>query len=210
MIREIIMDKIDYKKELKHLYIPSAQDFSMVEVPTMQFLMIDGQGNPNTSQDYIDAIQALYGVAYTLKFASKKNPGKDYTVPPLEGLWWADDMDAFTTGNKDAWKWTAMIMQPEWITSEMLNDAKAAVAKKELLAIDKLRLETYDEGLSVQIMYFGSYADEGPVIARMHKEWMPANGYTENGKHHEIYIGDPRKVEPAKLKTVIRQPIRKK
>ena len=202
---------MDFKKELKHLYRPSSKEFVVVDVPEMQFLMIDGHGDPNTAQEYKDAVEALYGVAYKLKFMSKKEPGTNYVVPPLEGLWWAEDMEAFSTQrDKSAWDWTMMIMQPEWITQEMFEEAvKQVQKKKDLAALLKLRLEAYHEGLSAQIMHVGSYDDEGPVLARLHDEFIPQNGYKEAGKHHEIYLGDPRKTAPEKLKTVLRQPINK-
>jgi hypothetical protein len=205
------MPKVDFKRELKHLYNPSKKEFTVVDVPPMSFLMVDGHGDPNTAQEYQDAVEALYGVAYKLKFTSKKELGKDYVVPPLEGLWWAEDMGAFTTmRDKSAWDWTMMIMQPEWVTQEMVGEAVKQVERgKDLPALSKIRLETYHEGLSVQIMHVGSYDDEGPTIARMHHEFMPENGYEPAGKHHEIYLSDPRKVAPEKLKTVLRQPIRK-
>jgi len=204
------MSKIDFKKELKHLYRPSAKEFVVVDVLPMKFLMVDGHGDPNTAQEYQDAVEALYAVSYKLKFVSKKELGKDYVVPPLEGLWWAEDMEAFTAArDKSAWDWTMMIMQPEWITHEMVEEAVKQVEKKGLPALSKLRLETYHEGLSVQILHIGSYDDEGPTIARLHNEFMPENGYEEAGKHHEIYLSDPRKVAPGKLKTVLRQPVRK-
>jgi hypothetical protein len=203
------MSKIDFKKELKHLYRPSAKEFVVVDVPPMKFLMIDGHGDPNTAQEYQDAVEALYAVAYKLKFTSKKMLGKDYVVPPLEGLWWAEDMKAFTAArDKSAWDWTMMIMQPEWITQEMVEEAVKQVEKKGLPALSKLRLETYHEGLAVQIMHIGSYDDEAPTIARMHA-FIDENGYEPAGEHHEIYLGDPRKVAPEKLKTVLRQPVRK-
>jgi hypothetical protein len=203
------MDKIDLKKQLKHLYQPTHKEFTIVDVPPMQFLMIDGKGNPNTSQAFQEAMQALYGMSYTLKFASKKELGIDYTVMALEGLWWADNMEAFTLGAKDTWYWTVMMLQPNHITSEFVEAARAELArKKDAPALPRLRYETFHEGLSAQIMYFGPYADEGPTIARMHA-FIQDNGYTFNGKHHEIYIGDPRTAAPEKLKTVIRQPIRK-
>jgi hypothetical protein len=205
------MTKTDFKKELKHLYQPSAREFAVVDVPPMQFLMLDGHGDPNTAQEYQDAVEALYAVAYKLKFMSKKELGRDYVVPPLEGLWWAEDMETFTARrDKGAWDWTMMIMQPEWVTQEMLEEAVGEVEKKkDLPALPKVRLETYHEGPAVQIMHIGSYDDEGPTIARMHHEFMPENGYEPAGKHHEIYLSDPRKVAPEKLKTVLRQPIRK-
>jgi len=204
------MSKIDFKKELKHLYRPSSKEFVVVDVPPMKFLMIDGHGDPNTAQEYQDAVEALYAVSYKLKFTSKKELGKDYVVPPLEGLWWAEDMEAFTAArDKSAWDWTMMIMQPEWITQGMVEEAVKQVEKKGLPALSKLRLETYHEGLAVQILHIGSYDDEGPTIAKMHQEFMPENGYEPVGKHHEIYLSDPRKVAPEKLKTVLRQPVRK-
>ena len=202
---------LDFKKELKHLYRPSAKDFVVVDVPEMQFLMIDGHGDPNTTQEYKDAVEALYGAGYKLKFMSKQDPGTNYVVPPLEGLWWAEDMEAFgAQRDKSAWDWTMMIMQPEWITQEMFEQAVEQVQKKkDLPALLKLRLESYHEGLSVQIMHIGSYDAEGPTLARLHDEFIPQNGYEEAGKHHEIYLGDPRRTAPEKLKTVLRQPVRK-
>ncbi len=201
------MIKIDLKKELKHLYRPSARKFSVVDVPPMQFLMIDGQGDPNTAQAYADAIEALYAVSYTLKFASKRQLQRDFTVMPLEGLWWTEDMADFSMENKDAWLWTAMIMQPDWIDAAMVEEAKAiAASKKNLPALDKMRFETYAEGLAAQILYIGPYADEGPTIARLHA-FIAKHDYRPAGKHHEIYLSDPRRTAPEKLKTVIRQPI---
>jgi hypothetical protein len=205
-----MMPKTDFKKELKHLYNPSKKDFSVVDVPPMQFLMIDGHGDPNTAQEYQDAVEALYAVAYKLKFMSKKEQGMDYVVPPLEGLWWAEDMETFNIKrDKSAWDWTMMIMQPEWITQELLAEAVEQVGKKNLPALPKIRLEPYHEGLAVQIMHIGSFDDEGPTLARLHNEFLPENGYAEAGKHHEIYLSDPRKVAPEKLKTVLRQPVRR-
>ncbi len=177
----------------------------------MQFIMIDGQGDPNVAQEYKNAIEALYGVAYTVKFKSKKELGKDYIVPPLEGLWWAEDMESFTTRDKRSWYWTMMIMQPEWITPSIIDQGVEIVDKKKgLSALSRLRVETYHEGLSVQILHIGSYDDEAPTISKMHQEFMPDNGYEPRGKHHEIYLSDPRRVAPEKLKTVVRQPVRTK
>jgi hypothetical protein len=206
------MTKVDFKKEFKHLYQPSKKDFSLVDVPAMQFLMVDGRGDPNTAPSYQLALEALYAVAYKIKFTSKKQLGKDYVVPPLEGLWWAEDMEAFTSmRDKDLWSWTMMIMAPDWITKELFQEALAVVGKgKEPPgALDKLRFETYHEGLSVQILHIGSYDDEAPTLARLHHEWLPEHGYRENGTHHEIYLSDPRRVAPEKLKTVLRQPVSK-
>jgi len=206
-----VSSALDFKKQLKHLYNPSKKEFTVAEVPPMNFLMVDGHGDPNTAQEYKDAVEALYAVAYKLKFMSKKELEKNYVVPPLEGLWWAEDMETFTTKrDKSAWDWTMMIMQPEWITQEMFEGAVEQVEKqKDLPALPKLRLETYREGLSVHIMHIGSYEEEGPTLHRMHHEFMPENGYEPAGKHHEIYLSDPRRVAPEKLKTVLRQPVRK-
>lgn len=206
------MTKIDFKKDLKHLYQPSKDDFSIVEVPMFNFIMVDGMGDPNTAQEYQDALEALYAVAYKIKFMSKKRLDKDYVVPPLEGLWWAEDMDVFTTGgDKSSWLWTMMIMQPEWITTEIFDKALLQVEKgKNPPALSKVRLEGYHEGMAVQIMHIGPYSEEGPTIARLHNEFIPENGLEENGKHHEIYLSDPRKVAPEKMKTVLRQPVRRR
>ena len=205
------MTKTDFKKELRHLYAPSKSEFSLLEVPAMRFLMIDGRGDPNTAPAYMEAVQALFSVAYTLKFMSKNDLGRDYVVPPLEGLWWATDMQAFTNKrDKSRWLWTMMIMVPDWIPDEMAAQAQAAAGeKKELPALPKMRCECYDEGLAVQILHIGSYDDEGPVLEQMHTEFLPANNLAFNGKHHEIYLSDPRRVVPEKLKTVLRQPVRR-
>jgi hypothetical protein len=204
------MSKVDFKKELEHLYRPSAKAFTVVDVPPMQFLMADGHGDPNTARAYQEAVEALYAVAYKLKFMSKRQLEKDYVVPPLEGLWWAEDMEAFTVGrDKSAWDWTMMIMQAAWITSEMFVEAIQQVQKtKGLPALPGIRLETYHEGLSVQILHLGPYDDEGPTLHRMHYEFIPQSGYEMAGKHHEIYLSDPRRVAPEKLRTVLRQPVR--
>jgi hypothetical protein len=203
------MTKVDFKRQLKHLYLPSAKDFVVVDVPPMQFLMVDGHGDPNTAQEYTDAIEALYAVAFRIKFASKKELDLDYVVPPLEGLWWAQDMETFTTSrDKSAWDWTMMIMQPEWIGGEIVADAIKYVDRaKSLPALPKLRFETYHEGTSVQILHIGSYDDEGPVLDSMHHRFIPENGFQMTGKHHEIYLSDTRKVAPEKLRTVLRQPV---
>ena len=202
------MTKIDFKKEWKHLYQPSKKEFQIVEVPGLKFFKVDGRGDPNSALEYTEAIEALYAVSYKTKFLSKKE-GQDYVVPPLEGLWWADDMETFSTArDKSQWSWTMMIMTPEWITEEMVTEARLEVEKKkDLPALKKLRWEEYQEGLSVQILHLGSYDDEGPVLARLHDIWMPEQGYTFNGLHHEIYLSDPRRVEPSKLKTILRQPV---
>jgi hypothetical protein len=202
------MTKIDFKKTLKHLYAPGKKDFELVEVPAMQFLMVDGHGDPNTAKSYQEAVEALYAVAYKIKFISKKELEKDYTVPPLEGLWWADDMTTFVSRAKSEWDWTMMIMTPDWISRDIFQQGMdGARESKDPAALDLVRLEEYDEGLSVQIMHLGSYDDEGPIIARLHNQYLPDNQLVENGKHHEIYLGDPRRTAPEKLKTVLRQPV---
>jgi len=205
------MTKIDFKKEWKQLYQPSKSEFQVVEVPDMTFYKVDGYGTPGVVPEYTAAIEALYAMSYKTKFLSKKME-KDYVVPPLEGLWWADDMATFTTArDKSQWHWTMMIMTPDWITEEMVAESRTEVSKKkDLPSLAKLRWEIYQEGLCVQILHLGSYDDEGPVLERMHEEWMPEHDYTFNGLHHEIYLSDPRKVEPEKLKTVLRQPICKR
>ncbi len=203
------MEKIDFKKTLKHLYAPPKGKFTEVDVPEMNYLMIDGMGDPGKAQDYFDAVQTLYSVAYPLKFKSKQQLGRDYAVPPLEGLWWADDMAAFVSGDRDHWHWTMMIMTPDWIDAAMVDAVKDEVAKKKAPpAISKLRLEPLAEGRSVQIMHIGPYSEEAPVLSRLHSDYMPEHGLIFNGKHHEIYLGDPRKTAPEKLKTVLRQPVR--
>ncbi len=202
------MSKIDFKKTMKEFYLP-AKKFVCVDVPEMQFLMIDGHGDPNTAVAYKEAIETLYAVAYKMKFISKKSLEKDYVVPPLEGLWWAEDMNTFQTRDKSAWDWTMMIMTPDWIGVEIFEEAVAIVRKKKNpVALDKLRLARHAEGLSVQILHIGSYDDEAPILAKMHNEYIPAKGFEMRGKHHEIYLSDPRRVAPEKLKTVLRQPVK--
>lgn len=203
------MTKIDLKKEMKQLYAPSAKETSVVEVPPMSYLMIDGVGDPNTSQEYMDSIEALYAVSYTLKFMAKKSDNPtDYVVMPLEGLWWADDMEEFSVENKNTWKWTSMIMQPSFVTEAMVSQALEQVEKKKgLTGLSRIRFEKYDEGLSAQIMHIGPYATETPTVSKLHK-FIEDNGYSLRGKHHEIYLSDPRKSAPEKLKTIIRQPIK--
>ena len=201
------MAKLDLKKDYREFYGPSSKEPSIVDVPEMQFLMADGAGDPNTSIAYAEAIEALYAMSYTLKFDSKTTDGIDYVVMPLEGLWWTPDMAEFSTEDKSAWEWTAMIMQPAHITAAHVESAAIDVRrKKDLAALDRLRLEPYTEGLSVQILYFGPYADEAPTIERLH-QFALDGGYRLGGKHHEIYLSDPRRTAPEKLRTVIRQPI---
>ena len=205
-------DKVDLKKELKAFYKHSAKKFSIVDLPPMQFLMVDGAGNPNTAKAYADAIETLYAVSYTVKFMMKLEHRQDYTVMPLEGLWWGTPKGQthFTEADKDQFIWTSMIMQPDFVTPELMEEGiRRAADKKPLPAIEKLRFETFSEGLSVQVMYFGPFTDEGPTIERMHQHAFDA-GYQLRGKHHEIYLSDMRRTAPEKLKTVLRHPIEKK
>ncbi len=201
------MPKLDLKKELKDLYNASRKELAIIDVPPMNFLMIDGAGSPETSPQFQAAVQALYGVSYTLKFMIKKTQGADYVVMPLEGLWWAEDMEHFSLGNKDQWQWTLMIMQPEYVTEDLVAEAVEQVReKKDSDTVGELRFEGFHEGVSAQIMYVGPYSDEGPTIARVHC-FIEENGYSLRGKHHEIYLGDPRRAAPDKLKTILRQPM---
>jgi hypothetical protein len=202
------MERIDLVKTLKDLYQPSKSEVSSIKVPPMNFLMVDGEGDPNSSQAYQEAIEALFSSAYGIKFAVKKSPlAIDFGVMPLEGLWWADDMLSFETGDKSSWKWTAMIMQPDFVTADLVGIVLAEVRKKKNLpALSELRFESFDEGESVQIMHIGPFSAEGPTIQRLH-EFIAASGHTRSGKHHEIYLSDFRKAAPEKLRTIIRQPL---
>lgn len=203
------MSKLDLRKELKHLFSPSAKEPQMVHVPEMNYLAIDGAGNPNNSQVFDDAVQALYGLSFTIKFMLKQRvDGTDYGVMPLEGLWWTEDMAKFSLQDKEAWYWTLLIMQPEFVTEA---DVTAAVEQlrrkgKDSPALDRVRFIRWEEGLSAQIMHIGPYATEEPTISRLH-DYMANQGYERFGKHHEIYLGDPRRSAPEKLKTIIRQPV---
>ncbi len=204
------MGKLDFKKEMKELYTASGKKVKVVDVPEINYLMVDGRGDPNTEKNFQEAIEALYGLSYTLKFKAKKGPlATDYVVMPLQGLWWAEDMKAYTLDKKEEWLWTLMIMQPDFISSDLLLEAKEELKKKkDPAALDKVRLETYTEGLSAQIMHIGPYAEEGPTIKILH-DFIQDNGYTFHGKHQEIYMSDARSTAPEKLKTILRQPIKK-
>jgi len=204
------MRKVDLKKERKHLYKPSIKKIEIVDVPKMNFLMIDGQGDPNKTREFQEAVEALFSLSYTAKFMVKKGEqAVDYSVMPLEGLWWTDDMAAFSTERKGEWKWTVMIMQPEYVTDELLEKAIDRVKKKKkLAALSKLRFESYHEGPAAQIMHIGPFSEEGPTIEKIHR-FINENGYELAGRHHEIYLSDFRKAAPKKLKTVIRQPFQK-
>lgn len=202
------MEKTDFKKSLNS-YKAQAHQFHIIDVPKMQYLMVDGHGDPNSSQDFKDAIEALYPVAYKLKFASKQELEKDYTVMPLEGLWWAKDMSTFTSArDKSQWDFTLMIMQPDWITREMFEAALEKVkAKNPPKSLPKVRFETLEEGTCVQTLHIGSFDDETPVLDKMHNTFIPENQFKMTKKHHEIYLSDFRRVEPSKLRTILRQPV---
>ena len=203
------MDKYDLKQAHRELYTAPRKDFALVDVPELRYLAVDGHGDPNTAEAYREAVEALYSTAYALKFASKAG-GRDFTVAPLEGLWRADDPAAFLTRDKGSWDWTMLIAQPDWITDDMVAAAVAtAAAKKPNPALAKLRPHAFTEGLSAQILHVGSYDDEAPTLARLHDEYMPANGLAFNGDHHEIYLGDPRRAAPDKLRTILRQPVKR-
>jgi hypothetical protein len=203
------MDKIDFKKELASLYNPKNTDWEFVRVPAMNFVMVDGKGDPNSDPDYRDAVEALYSVAYAIKLMSRKTLGRDYVVPPLEGLWSADDPAVFARADKTNYQWTMMIMQPDWITQARFSKViQPMLGKKHVPALSKVRLEHYTEGRSLQLLHIGSYDEEAPKLKQLHEEYMPAHNLTFNGRHHEIYLSDPRKTEAAKLKTILRQPVK--
>ena len=213
------MKTLDLKKQFKYLYQPSAKKVEIVQVPRLQFAMIDGaieKGyEPGNSPFFQEATQALYGISYTLKFMLKKRKTNaiDYPVMALEGLWWVED-GMFDITIKDNWFYTLMIMQPDVITKELFEEGLEQVRKKrgESPALSKLRLANFEEGLCVQIMHIGPYATEPATVERM-RAFAQENGYRDlvgtGGKHHEIYLGDPRKANPAKLKTVLRHPVEK-
>ena len=203
------MAKLDFRKEQPALFTAPTDEFVLIKVPKLRFIKIDGEGDPNKAPAYGEALAWLYAVSYGVKFAAKAE-GNDYVVPPLQGLWWADDMKAFAARKKDKWRWTMMIMAPDFVGRKHFKVGVDKAAKKLGEAPESLRLEDYDEGLAVQILHVGSYDDEAPTIKRLHQKFLPANGLVETGPHHEIYLSDPRRVEPAKFKTILRQPVRQK
>lgn len=199
--------KVDFKRELRAFYSAGSEPV-IVDVPEMAFLMIDGHGDPNTAPGYGEAIQALYPVAYAAKFAVRGGSGGlDFAVMPLEGLWWVPDMSMFTVEDKSAWDWTILIMQPDQVTQEIVEEAKTKAAKKNPSdAVARVRLERFAEGRAAQVMHVGPYSAEGPTIARLHS-FITEQGYVRAGKHHEVYLSDPRRTAPEKMKTIIRQPV---
>ncbi len=200
-------EKIDLLKQWKHLYQPPRNPV-VVDVPPLNYLMIDGHGDPNRSAEYQAAVEGLYSLAYTIKFAVKKTDGIDYGVLPPEGLWWVEDMSKFSFEDKESWDWTMMIAQPEFVTPERVEQSRSEARKKKGLAVlEKIRFERYEEGLVSQLMHIGPYSAEGPSVARLHA-FIAEQGRTLSGKHHEIYLSDVRRTAPEKLRTVIRQPMR--
>ncbi|MDP2517456.1 GyrI-like domain-containing protein [Shimia thalassica] len=205
------MEKLDFKKADKAFYTGKAGVWDMLDVPAWSFIMMDGQGNPN-GPSYARALAALYPVAYAIKFASKA-VGNDYVVPPLEALWWAENPDAFTQNRRDEWQWTVMLRVPETVTRDAFERGQGAAAaklekkKQDVTAISELRLATLSEGRCLQTLHIGPYTDEAPELANLHDRVMPDLGMTFHGPHHEIYLSDPRRTDPQKLKTLLRQPV---
>lgn len=199
---------LDVKRSLDS-YRARRGELRILDLPDLTYLMVDGHGDPNTSPAFTEALEALYPVAYALKFASKRELDRDYVVPPLEGLWWADDMDAFTAArDKAAWDWTLLLMVPGWLDAAAVTTAIDGVAaKKAPTRIGDVRLASLSEGRCVQTLHVGSFDDEGPVLAHMHDEFIPRNGLQVTGTHHEIYLSDPRRTAPEKRRTILRQPV---
>jgi hypothetical protein len=201
--------KIDLRRELKHLYRPPTKEVVEVEVPEMRFLMVDGEGDPNTSEAYREAVEALYAISYALKFAVKKEQALDYGVMPLEGMWWTEeektDLEEILE-DKSSWKWTLLIMQPEWATDERFERALASVERKKgQSGLSRVRFESFREGRVAQVTHIGPFAEEWPTIERVDR-FIEEHDGRRRGKHHEIYLNDFRRTAPEKLKTIIRQP----
>jgi hypothetical protein len=198
---------IDLRRQRSELYSATRVP-AFVDVPDLPYLMIDGHGDPNTAPAYAAAVQALYSVAYTIRFGLKRRPDPvDAPVMPLEGLWWTPDMATFSTDDKSAWDWTLLIAVPEPVTAGVVDDARAAAARKHPGApVGAVRLERFAEGRCAQVLHVGPYRDEGPTVAALHA-FIAESGYALAGKHHEIYLGDPRRSAPEKLRTIVRQPV---
>ena len=204
------MTPYDMKRELKQLYAPKNRDWQLLMIPPQRFIAVDGHGDPNTAEAYAEAVTALYGVAYVIKFACKREATeRDFVVAPLEGLWYTDDASAFTARAKALWSWTLLIAQPSWVTDAMIDTAidSPRLQKAGLAGLEQVHVENIDEGLSAQLLHVGSYDDEAPALKRLHDEFLPHHDLAPGDPHHEIYLSDPRKTERAKLKTVLRQPV---
>ena len=200
------MAPYDVKKELSQVYARKNTGWELIAIPSMRYIGVDGAGDPNTERSYVEAVEALYAVAYTLKFSQAQRPFK---VGPLEGLWWAEDPSTFVTREKSAWRWTMLISQPPWMSDSDIEGARhAALTRKKRPGIERVRVLSLAEGQSAQLLHIGAYDDEGPKLAQLHDEFMPAHGLDFNGPHHEVYLSDPRRTAPAKLKTLLRQPVR--
>ncbi|MHA1275168.1 MAG: GyrI-like domain-containing protein [Promethearchaeota archaeon] len=206
--------KFDYKKRFPDLYRPSSKEPTIVDVPPMKFWMIDGKGDPNNSKSFQEAIKIVYSASYTLKMkiVIKENPSKDYVVPPLEGLWWTEGNKQWSMENRDNWYWTIMIRIPDFVTELQIEKALNLLNENDTLkehpSLKKLRIETYNEGLSVQILHIGPYSAEIQTLKKL-DEFIEKNGYIYHKKHHEIYLSDPRRTKPQNLKTILRHPIKK-
>jgi hypothetical protein len=201
--------KVDLKRLHRELYAPPRGRFVEVDVPSLIYLAVDGEGDPNTAASYREAVETLFGLSYAVKFASKRELGRDYVVGPLEGLWTAEDPRAFVRRDKDAWRWTMLVLQPDWVDADLVADVTSTVrATKDLPALDLVERRAITEGRSVQTLHVGSYDAETPVLAELHDVYLPEHGLTFAGPHHEIYLSDPRRTDPAKLRTVLRQPVR--
>lgn len=208
-----MVEKLDFKKTDKAFYTGKAGRWDRLTLPAMQFLMIDGKGDPGGA-NYARALAALYPVAYAMKFAAKAKAA-DFVVSPLEALWWADDPSVFVSGQRDAWQWTVMIRMPDYLDAGDFTAARDAAqlkqAKKpdvDVSALDELRFASASEGDCLQILHIGRYSDEAPTLADLHDRLMPEQRLTFNGPHHEVYLSDPRRVAPDRLKTLLRQPVR--
>jgi hypothetical protein len=201
------MAKLDFKKEYKQLYSPASHSVSVVDVPALNYIMVDGQGTPD-GKEAQEAIQMLFPVAYAIKFILK-GKGQDYTVMPLEGLWWADDMNDFVENLRDRWKWTYMIMQPDFVSLKDFEEAvKKVQIKNKSLELSGVHFKSLAEGQAAQILHIGSFSEEHANIQKIHNHIKKLGGVFDgqNEKHHEIYLSDLRKVAPEDLKTVLRQP----
>lgn len=201
------MDRVDLKAERRDLYAPPRGRFVEVVVPPMTFLAVDGRGDPETSEDYRHAVHALFTASYAVKALARRELGRDHVVAPLEGLWSASDWSVFARGARHEWSWTMVVRQPDWVVDDLLDRAREGLRDRPLPALPLLRTLVLHEGLSVQVLHVGSYDDEAPVLRALHREHLPEHGLRPTGAHHEIYLSDPRRTAPARLRTVLRQPV---